>query len=204
MEARYEQIDLENEKVRRIIHESFKEFSIQGFEQASTNNIVKQANVSRGLLYHYFKDKKDLYVFLISYSVDVLTAAIKGSVNYDERNIFKRLKVVTLAKLNVFIQYPYMSDFLQKYRFEDYRSKAVKDVKLPSSGELSQKIYYDNIDKSNYSDEEYSKLIVVINATFDAYNKSMQRRYDEVGSLDFDEMKGEILAYIAFLEKYFG
>lgn len=69
MDKRFSHIDADNEKVHRIIDYGFKEFSENDFEKASTNNIVKQANISRGLLYYYFKDKRELYDYLVEYSV---------------------------------------------------------------------------------------------------------------------------------------
>ena len=36
------------------------EFAQSGFEKASTNEIVKRSNISKGSLFNYFNSKKDL------------------------------------------------------------------------------------------------------------------------------------------------
>ena len=45
----------------RIIEASFQEFGRHGYEGASTNQICQTAGISKGLLYHYFKSKENLF-----------------------------------------------------------------------------------------------------------------------------------------------
>ena len=45
----------------RIIEASFQEFGRHGYEGASTNQICQAAGISKGLLYHYFKSKENLF-----------------------------------------------------------------------------------------------------------------------------------------------
>ncbi len=56
---------IHEEKKTRIIEAAIKEFSAQLYEKASINQIIKEADISRGSFYQYFEDKEDLYFFLI-------------------------------------------------------------------------------------------------------------------------------------------
>lgn len=56
---------IHEEKKTRIIEAAIKEFSQQLYEKASINQIIKEADISRGSFYQYFEDKEDLYFFLI-------------------------------------------------------------------------------------------------------------------------------------------
>ena len=56
---------IHEEKKNRIIEAAIKEFSLQLYEKASINQIIKEADISRGSFYQYFEDKEDLYFFLI-------------------------------------------------------------------------------------------------------------------------------------------
>ena len=42
-----------------------QEFATHPYEEASTNRIVKQANIAKGSLFNYFKDKEDLYLYTL-------------------------------------------------------------------------------------------------------------------------------------------
>lgn len=46
------------EKKKKIAEAGFKLFCEKGFHHTNTNEIAKEAGVSTGILYHYFKDKK--------------------------------------------------------------------------------------------------------------------------------------------------
>lgn len=60
--------DLKKEKQDRIINAALKVFALNGYRHASTDDIVKTACISKGLLFHYFESKLGLYVFLFDYS----------------------------------------------------------------------------------------------------------------------------------------
>lgn len=49
----------------RIIQYAIDEFNEQGYISASMNNICTAANISKGIIYHYFDDKDDLYLACI-------------------------------------------------------------------------------------------------------------------------------------------
>lgn len=50
------------EKKNKIIKAGFKLFCEKGFYNTNTNEIAKKAGVSTGIVYHYFKDKKAIFL----------------------------------------------------------------------------------------------------------------------------------------------
>jgi len=55
----------DNAKRRQIVHGARKVFLSRGFDAASMGDIAKEAGVSKGTLYVYFKDKEALFVAIV-------------------------------------------------------------------------------------------------------------------------------------------
>ena len=99
MIERFNHIDINNEKVKRIVNSALEEFSKNDFDKASTNNIVKGAGISRGLLYHYFKDKQDLYDFLIDFAIEIVMKALEEKAIWEEGDLLEKIKQAAIIKI---------------------------------------------------------------------------------------------------------
>lgn len=64
--------DLKKEKQDRMINAALKAFALSGYRHASTDDIVREAAISNGLLFHYFESKLGVYAFVYDYSVRYL------------------------------------------------------------------------------------------------------------------------------------
>ncbi len=58
--------NLLEEKRKKIIDNSVKEFSDNPFSEVSINKIIKKTEISRGSFYTYFEDKYDLLIYLLA------------------------------------------------------------------------------------------------------------------------------------------
>jgi AcrR family transcriptional regulator len=67
------------DKRKKILKEALIEFSNKGYANASTNQIVKRAGVSKGLLFNYFCSKEELYLLLMSEAVSKFTEGLKNT-----------------------------------------------------------------------------------------------------------------------------
>ena len=54
----------------RMIEAAIIEFGLHGYEGASTNQICAGASISKGLLYHYFKSKENLFAETLRYCME--------------------------------------------------------------------------------------------------------------------------------------
>ncbi|HEN9996439.1 TPA: TetR/AcrR family transcriptional regulator, partial [Streptococcus agalactiae] len=116
--------NLKPEKQKQIINAAIKEFVRNGFEKASTNEIVKRANISKGSLFNYFNSKKDLYLYLIEYSSKAIVN-LNEEIDLSETDLFKRIERVALQKFYVQQKYPQAFEFLASTKQEE--SVEVKD-----------------------------------------------------------------------------
>lgn len=90
--------DLAEDKKIAIIDSGMKEFSKNTFKKTSTNKIVKDAGISKGLLFHYFGAKVRLYECLEYFSVQMVTEEIIGKLDWNQEDIFLRLKEIARIK----------------------------------------------------------------------------------------------------------
>ena len=61
---------LPQERQDLIRNSAMLEFGEGSFKKTSADAIAKRAGVSKGLLFHYFKDKRELYLYLFQYAID--------------------------------------------------------------------------------------------------------------------------------------
>ena len=112
--------DLKKEKQDRMINAAFKVFSQYGYYHASTDEIVKTAGISKGLLFHYFGSKIGVYAFLYDYATRFVTLELTGHVEKNENGYFELYEQILAAKVASMAQYPYIFLFLNKADEEDY------------------------------------------------------------------------------------
>ena len=61
---------LPEEKRTRFLDAAWEEFTRVSFAEASTNQIVRRAGIPRGSFYQYFRDKEDLFTYLMTQARD--------------------------------------------------------------------------------------------------------------------------------------
>ncbi|MCM1326924.1 MAG: TetR/AcrR family transcriptional regulator [Bacteroidales bacterium] len=111
--------DLKKEKQDRMINAALKVFAKNGYRHASTDDMVREAAISKGLLFHYFGSKLGLYTFVYDYSVRYMTLELGTVVDPKETDLFELMKQTADAKLHAMRGYPYMQQFLNRSMQED-------------------------------------------------------------------------------------
>ena len=64
----------------KILDSACKEFAVHGFEAGSVNAICQDGGVSKGIIYHYFSSKEELYL-------ECLTGCFDGLTSYLEKGL---------------------------------------------------------------------------------------------------------------------
>ena len=90
--------NLPEEKRQRITDAIFNEFSGSSGERVSINNIIKNANISRGSFYQYFDDKVDL--------VEVMTRS------FIDFSLKKATEVISRTHGDIFVTYDLLFEIL--------------------------------------------------------------------------------------------
>lgn len=110
--------NLKKEKQDRMINAALKAFALNGYRHASTDDIVREAGISKGLLFHYFESKLGVYTFVYDYSVRYMILEL-GNVSAEETDLFELIRQAEAARMRAMREYPYMQQFLNRSMAED-------------------------------------------------------------------------------------
>lgn len=192
------------EKRERIINSALKEFSQNTFDKASTNTIVKEANVSKGTLFHYFESKEKLYNYLEYFAVNAVTNAVVKDIDWEQKDLFSRLKQTVISKFKVFLKYPYLADFSMVV----LGSKSPEEFKLIDpkfAHDLYEKVYKHNIDYSLFKDDvDVSRAINILMWTLEKYSEQLLMELNNSDKiLDKKDIERELFIYMDMLKTSF-
>lgn len=111
-----QEIQIPEDKKGRIIRAAMEQFAKNGYKKATIDEIVAEAKISKGLIFHYFGNKKKLYLYLYEFAYGLVYGRITQS--FEESDLFERIRESEQIKLAVMSEYPYVLDFLLSVRRE--------------------------------------------------------------------------------------
>ena len=110
----------ETDKHNQIITAAAALFARQGYRKTTIDEIVVGAGISKGLFYHYFNNKKELYIYLYNSYADILSQSIREKVDTSETDLFVRLKQISHTRIDFVINYPNLFNFLYSAYYETH------------------------------------------------------------------------------------
>ena len=192
--------EIKNEKQERILNAAIKVFALNGYRKASTDVIVKEANISKGLLFHYFSNKLSLYEYIIEYSVKYMNFEFMNSVSKYEKDFFELQMMMEQAKIRVMKHYPYMQQFLTSLKYEtDPKAKEVIGENA-FAFESMMNVFYKQADNSKF--QEYvvvSKVSEMIRWMSESFLKEKILE----GETDSEYLAAEFAKYLKMLRAHF-
>jgi AcrR family transcriptional regulator len=102
---------IDAQKRLRVVSAALEEFCANDYANVSTNTIVKKAEISKGLLFHYFTNKVGLYCYLHRYAHGLIAGAVFDEVDMGSGDVFDILWRTTEVKLRVARQFPVPTRF---------------------------------------------------------------------------------------------
>lgn len=201
--------NIDPDKRDRIINAAIEEFASVPYEKASTNNIVKNAGISKGLLFHYFSSKKELFEALIRFVMHTLRNAIVEKINWEERDLFERLKQATIVKLEVSRVYPHTFEFMKNivaYKkagsfeslFEMYKGYGL-DLE-----QMYKDFYTRNVDYSKFRDPStITETINIVRWSLEKYTEEQLLTLGEDNRLDYTQAVTDLSHYVDILKDAF-
>lgn len=100
-------LNLPDEKRNAFIEIALDEFSNKDYNSASISKIVEKAGIAKGSLYQYFEDKKDLFLYLLDLSNQIMLAHIQQTPPPDPHaSFFETLRWQMSATVAAAYKYP--------------------------------------------------------------------------------------------------
>lgn len=192
--------EIKNEKQERILNAAIKVFALNGYRKASTDVIVSEAGISKGLLFHYFSNKLSLYEYIIDYSIKYMNFEFGSSVSKQERDFFEIQMMMEQAKIRVMKIYPYMQQFLASLKYEtDEKAKAVIGENAYALESMIN-VIYKQADTSKFQDYVVvQKVVDMIRWMSDSFLKE----HLVEGDTDAEALVQEFSKYLKMIKAHF-
>ena len=189
--------ELDKEKQDRIITAAISEFAEYGYENSSTNRIVRNCAISKGSLFKYFDNKEDMYFFLIDTVMADMAKDMSVEINSLSTNLYERIIEYSAAEISWYCKNPINGRFIigiAKEKGSDIGEKIINRY-----GKKSNDIYHDLLNDIDESCIKNSKERAgdILKWVLEGFNSS----FLETVSLDsdIDKLKDE---YISKLKVY--
>jgi len=176
--------ELEEEKQKKILDAAFDEFGRHGYKKASTNRIVKEAGISKGMLFYYFNNKAELYHDLIDKGVNCIKDEYLLKIDITETDFIERYKQMAMLKIKAYDERPAEFHFFGSLYLnpgDDVLSDEALTL-LNETREIGFSRVYENIDTTLFrQDIPTDTCMRMIRWCLDGYERELTSRLKENG-----------------------
>lgn len=169
------------EKQEKILQASVEEFAHYGYEKASTNRIIEKAKVSKGLLFHYFGNKRELYLQTLERCVVFFEKYLQKEMQYFSDDLTERIIELNAAKLKIATEEPLMQKMIKKAFLE--MPPELKEDLEKWQVRLTQKylpLLFKGINETYFKEEiDKNKAIELIMIVVDALSAKYIKDYQD-------------------------
>lgn len=113
----------------KILQLALNEFANYSYEKSSINRICVEGNISKGVMYHYFKDKDELYLLCIQYCYDTMIDYYKNKM-VEEEDWKEDIKRYFEIRYNFFKENPILQKifFNTLFRMPEHLKDKIKRI----------------------------------------------------------------------------
>ena len=181
------------EKRNKIIAYGFELMCNKGYYNVSTNDIAKYAEVSTGIIYQYFNDKKDIFIEGIkNYSDNIMFPILNVLKNNDVK--INNLESLLNEMLDIFIKQHTLSknaheEMLALSHLDSDIAEIFHQKELDTTTVIVKTLKENNISSENL----FEKVHIVISIV---ENYCHEMVYHHHKTMNYDVMKKEVIKII--------
>lgn len=186
------------EKQRRILSAAYRVFSQNSYRRAPMSEIAAEAGISKALLFHYFVNKKELYLYLWEHAVDMTRQATIEYRVLETGDLFEMLRRSLAAKCALMRRYPHVCAFTLNAYYESQPEirQAVQASYAAASQDSEQKVFA-RLDPTAFQEDGNRQILYQeILYAMEGYMLGVYR----TGQIDPDKIERECGERIAFWE----
>jgi len=138
-----------------ILRAAISEFGQVGYQAASTNEIVKNAKVSKGLLFHHFTNKEKLYEECQLYVLEQYASYMVDRIDFSSSDIFERILRSLHIKMEFGKQNPEFLTLINRVLYAEEKEKnilrkALAEAQTLQSMNKKMAGLFENLDTSSF------------------------------------------------------
>ncbi|MCL6610556.1 MAG: TetR/AcrR family transcriptional regulator [Peptococcaceae bacterium] len=164
---------LPKEKMKAVLEASVREFAEHGYAKASTNRITKGAGISKGLLFHYFGNKKNLYLYTLDACVENYLQYLSVHLKDLSPDLLERMLEISGIKIKMFMETPLMYRLVAS-AFTDPPWELKEEICARQNRIYSKQVplILKDIDKSMFREDiNHEKAIQLVLAAMEALSR---------------------------------
>ena len=109
---------LPEEKQLAIINAGYRVFSQNSYRKSPMSEIAEEADISKSLLFYYFRNKRELYLYLLDTAVETTCKYMRDYGSSDEGGFFDIIYKGIKAKVEMMKKHPDITAFTLKAYYE--------------------------------------------------------------------------------------
>lgn len=106
------------EKQERVIEAGLRIFGKRGYKKASVRDIAAEADISKGMFFHFFGSKKGMYLYLMKISCAEVADAFEKEFDPALTDYFDRILMLTNCKMRCLKKHPSLLSFFTSLYLE--------------------------------------------------------------------------------------
>lgn len=118
MNEAYFQLPIDKQK--NLLNSGYKLFAAYPYKKASMLAIANEADISKSLLFYYFKNKKEYYLFLFDTAIGFLDKKRKESIDKKMNDFFQLINITVERRMKIICDYPYLYKFITRAYYETF------------------------------------------------------------------------------------
>lgn len=189
--------NLSEDKRNSIVSIAVEEFSSSSYDAASINQICKKSNIAKGSFYQYFKDKLDLYIYIMTIAIEAKISFFSTVLyQFDTLTLIEQIRLLFIKGIEFAKAYPQYAALGEQFSKEN--NIIAKSAVIKEGEKQSESLFIQMIENAKIKGEvsrrvdtlALSMMLQSLNRTVDEY---MQNKFGDISFKHYDEAANKLV-----------